>query len=172
VRTAALGPKRLARADAPPQARPSSTPTTGDRSPSCRTRSTSTPPPAPATPRRTSASSSTRRPRRRPSGWKSGPSRTLCASSATTTSTSSRSTSRVRPLAGPPSRPGPTSPRAGSEYAFLEHAFDTLGCLPCDQLTVEWHHFPLDPRYGVSRLLLPPPRRAVTTRRRPGARRR
>uniref|UniRef100_A0A7S1X159 Methyltransferase domain-containing protein n=1 Tax=Tetraselmis chuii TaxID=63592 RepID=A0A7S1X159_9CHLO len=36
----------------------------------------------------------------------------------------------------------------GSEYLFLEHAFDNLGCLPVDQLTIEWHHFAYDPRYG------------------------
>eukprot|EP00657_Telonema_sp_P-1_P010706 TRINITY_DN5265_c0_g1_i1.p1 TRINITY_DN5265_c0_g1~~TRINITY_DN5265_c0_g1_i1.p1 ORF type:complete len:277 (-),score=35.81 TRINITY_DN5265_c0_g1_i1:161-991(-) len=37
----------------------------------------------------------------------------------------------------------------GSEYALMENMFDNLGCPPCDQLTVEWHHFPLDSRYGA-----------------------
>jgi FkbM family methyltransferase len=36
----------------------------------------------------------------------------------------------------------------GSEYQFLEEALDTLGTLPTKQLTVEWHHYAFDPRYG------------------------
>jgi len=36
----------------------------------------------------------------------------------------------------------------GAEYAFLEQAFDTFGCLPIDQISLEWHHFSLDSRYG------------------------
>jgi len=36
----------------------------------------------------------------------------------------------------------------GAEYAFLEEAFDKFGCLPVDQISLEWHHFSLDPRYG------------------------
>lgn len=36
----------------------------------------------------------------------------------------------------------------GSEYGFLEEALDTMGCLPVDQLTVEWHHYTFDNRYG------------------------
>eukprot|EP00656_Telonema_subtile_P015898 TRINITY_DN18364_c0_g1_i2.p1 TRINITY_DN18364_c0_g1~~TRINITY_DN18364_c0_g1_i2.p1 ORF type:complete len:371 (+),score=95.62 TRINITY_DN18364_c0_g1_i2:175-1287(+) len=37
----------------------------------------------------------------------------------------------------------------GSEYALMENMFDIMGCPPCDQFTVEWHHFPLDSRYGA-----------------------
>lgn len=36
----------------------------------------------------------------------------------------------------------------GSEYAFLEEAFDTLGCLPVNQIILEFHHHSVDPRYG------------------------
>ena len=36
----------------------------------------------------------------------------------------------------------------GSEYVFLEQMLDTYGCPPCDQLTLEWHHFTFDQRYG------------------------
>jgi len=36
----------------------------------------------------------------------------------------------------------------GSEYQFLEEAFDTLGCLPVEQIAMEFHHHSLDPRYG------------------------
>ena len=38
----------------------------------------------------------------------------------------------------------------GSEWAFLEDALDRMGCdFPVDQLTVEWHHFAHEARYGV-----------------------
>merc|ERR1712070_1320622 len=37
----------------------------------------------------------------------------------------------------------------GSEYALLEQMFDTYGCPPTDQITLEWHHFTFDPRYGA-----------------------
>ena len=38
----------------------------------------------------------------------------------------------------------------GSEYLFLEDALDRLGCdLPVDQITVEWHHFDYETRYGT-----------------------
>ena len=37
----------------------------------------------------------------------------------------------------------------GSEYALLEHMFDTFGCPPTDQITLEWHHFDFDSRYGT-----------------------
>lgn len=36
----------------------------------------------------------------------------------------------------------------GAEFALLEDAFDQFGCLPIQQITIEWHHFSLDPRYG------------------------
>lgn len=37
----------------------------------------------------------------------------------------------------------------GSEYALLEHLFDTYGCPDfIEQLTLEWHHFSFDTRYG------------------------
>jgi hypothetical protein len=37
----------------------------------------------------------------------------------------------------------------GSEYGFLENAIDHFGCsLPVDQLSIEWHHFTFDHRYG------------------------
>lgn len=38
----------------------------------------------------------------------------------------------------------------GSEYSFLENIFDTNGGCPdyIDQVTLEWHHYPFDPRYG------------------------
>jgi len=48
----------------------------------------------------------------------------------------------------------------GSEYALLENIFDVMGCPPCNQLTVEWHHFPLDPRYGAGSS---PPLNQLTT---------
>lgn len=38
----------------------------------------------------------------------------------------------------------------GSEFMFLEDMFDKYGCPPVGQLTVEWHHFNLDERYGAS----------------------
>jgi len=38
----------------------------------------------------------------------------------------------------------------GSEFIFLEEMFDKYGCPPVGQLTVEWHHFNLDERYGSS----------------------
>lgn len=38
----------------------------------------------------------------------------------------------------------------GSEYSFLENLMDMSGGCPdyIDQLTLEWHHYPFDPRYG------------------------
>merc|ERR1719263_1168640 len=38
----------------------------------------------------------------------------------------------------------------GSEYTFLQDIFDTMGCPPVGQITVEWHNFDLDERYGSS----------------------
>ena len=32
---------------------------------------------------------------------------------------------------------------------MLEQLFDAHGCPPVDQLTLEWHHFNFDPRYGA-----------------------
>lgn len=37
----------------------------------------------------------------------------------------------------------------GSEYIFLEQLLDHYGCPPCDQITMEWHHFTFDQRYGA-----------------------
>ena len=38
----------------------------------------------------------------------------------------------------------------GSEYSFLENLMDMTGGCPdyIDQISLEWHHFPFDPRYG------------------------
>merc|ERR1719188_444544 len=38
----------------------------------------------------------------------------------------------------------------GSEYMFLQDVFDRMGCPPAGQITVEYHHFSLDDRYGSS----------------------
>eukprot|EP00747_Dinoflagellata_sp_TGD_P186251 gnl/TRDRNA2_/TRDRNA2_43183_c0_seq1.p1 gnl/TRDRNA2_/TRDRNA2_43183_c0~~gnl/TRDRNA2_/TRDRNA2_43183_c0_seq1.p1 ORF type:complete len:450 (-),score=78.82 gnl/TRDRNA2_/TRDRNA2_43183_c0_seq1:129-1478(-) len=38
----------------------------------------------------------------------------------------------------------------GSEYMFLQDIFDRMGCPPARQITVEWHHFSIDERYGSS----------------------
>jgi len=38
----------------------------------------------------------------------------------------------------------------GSEYMFLQNAFDTFGCPPVGQIAIEYHHFSLDERYGSS----------------------
>lgn len=38
----------------------------------------------------------------------------------------------------------------GSEYAFIQNAFDTMGCPPVGQMTLEFHNFELDERYGSS----------------------
>jgi len=38
----------------------------------------------------------------------------------------------------------------GSEYMFLQNAFDTFGCPPVGQIAIEFHHFSLDERYGSS----------------------
>jgi len=38
----------------------------------------------------------------------------------------------------------------GSEYLFLQDMFDRMGCPPVGQLTIEWHNFALDERYGSS----------------------
>jgi hypothetical protein len=38
----------------------------------------------------------------------------------------------------------------GSEYLFLERMIDDLSCRKVDQLTLEWHHFDYDSRYGVT----------------------
>eukprot|EP00037_Helgoeca_nana_P017474 m.165644 g.165644 ORF g.165644 m.165644 type:complete len:422 (-) comp24007_c1_seq1:318-1583(-) len=37
----------------------------------------------------------------------------------------------------------------GSEFAFLEQAIDTSSLWGVAQLTLEWHHFTTDPRYGT-----------------------
>lgn len=37
----------------------------------------------------------------------------------------------------------------GSEYVLLEQMFDVFGCPPVNQITLEWHHFWFDPRYGA-----------------------
>ena len=37
----------------------------------------------------------------------------------------------------------------GSEWLFLEDMFDRMGCPPVDQITVEFHHFDFDSRYGM-----------------------
>eukprot|EP00462_Mataza_sp_D1_P021677 CAMPEP_0175132808 /NCGR_PEP_ID=MMETSP0087-20121206/7276_1 /TAXON_ID=136419 /ORGANISM="Unknown Unknown, Strain D1" /LENGTH=406 /DNA_ID=CAMNT_0016415195 /DNA_START=72 /DNA_END=1292 /DNA_ORIENTATION=+ len=36
----------------------------------------------------------------------------------------------------------------GSEYAFLEDAIDKFGCPPVTQMSIEWHHYTFDQRYG------------------------
>lgn len=38
----------------------------------------------------------------------------------------------------------------GSEYMFLQDVFDRMGCPPVGQITIEWHNFGLDERYGSS----------------------
>jgi FkbM family methyltransferase len=38
----------------------------------------------------------------------------------------------------------------GSEFLMLQDLLDQTGCPPIDQLTLEWHHFELDMRYGTS----------------------
>lgn len=38
----------------------------------------------------------------------------------------------------------------GSEYLMLQDLLDQTGCPPIDQVTLEWHHFDLDMRYGSS----------------------
>ncbi|KAG7347743.1 FkbM family methyltransferase [Nitzschia inconspicua] len=38
----------------------------------------------------------------------------------------------------------------GSEYTFLEKMIDDLSCRNVDQLTLEWHHYDYDSRYGVT----------------------
>lgn len=38
----------------------------------------------------------------------------------------------------------------GSEYMFLERMIDDLSCRQVDQLTLEWHHYDYDTRYGVT----------------------
>eukprot|EP00588_Corethron_pennatum_P026094 CAMPEP_0194321282 /NCGR_PEP_ID=MMETSP0171-20130528/17504_1 /TAXON_ID=218684 /ORGANISM="Corethron pennatum, Strain L29A3" /LENGTH=432 /DNA_ID=CAMNT_0039079105 /DNA_START=36 /DNA_END=1335 /DNA_ORIENTATION=- len=50
----------------------------------------------------------------------------------------------------------------GSEYAFLEQLLDHQGGCPdyINQLTMEWHHYPFDPRYGEG---ASPPINAITT---------
>ncbi len=36
----------------------------------------------------------------------------------------------------------------GSEWAFLEQALDSMGCPPVDQMSIEYHHYTFDNRYG------------------------
>lgn len=36
----------------------------------------------------------------------------------------------------------------GSEYQFLESTIDDFDCPPISQMSVEWHHYSMDPRYG------------------------
>jgi len=36
----------------------------------------------------------------------------------------------------------------GSEFGFLENAIDSGDCAKIDQLTLEWHHYTFDNRYG------------------------
>jgi hypothetical protein len=38
----------------------------------------------------------------------------------------------------------------GSEYMFLERMIDDLSCRQVDQITLEWHHYDYDRRYGVT----------------------
>jgi FkbM family methyltransferase len=38
----------------------------------------------------------------------------------------------------------------GSEYMFVERMIDDLSCRNVDQLTLEWHHYDYDTRYGVT----------------------
>lgn len=38
----------------------------------------------------------------------------------------------------------------GSEYRFLEQMIDDGSCLKVDQLTLEWHHYDFDLRYGTT----------------------
>ena len=38
----------------------------------------------------------------------------------------------------------------GSEYGFLENAIDTGDCALVNQITLEWHHYDYDNRYGGS----------------------
>jgi len=38
----------------------------------------------------------------------------------------------------------------GSEYTFLEKMIDDLSCRRVDQITMEWHHYNYDIRYGVT----------------------
>jgi hypothetical protein len=40
----------------------------------------------------------------------------------------------------------------GSEYMFLERMIDDLTCRRVDQLTLEWHHYDHDSRYGFASL--------------------
>ena len=37
----------------------------------------------------------------------------------------------------------------GSEWQFMENMFDKMGCPPVDQITIEYHHFSHDKRYGA-----------------------
>ena len=37
----------------------------------------------------------------------------------------------------------------GSEWLFLEEMLDTMGCPPIDQITIEFHHFTFESRYGA-----------------------
>jgi len=41
----------------------------------------------------------------------------------------------------------------GSEFLMLQDLLDRTGCPQIDQITLEWHHFDLDMRYGSSREL-------------------
>lgn len=36
----------------------------------------------------------------------------------------------------------------GSEFAFLESALDDFDCPPVEQMSIEWHHYNFDSRYG------------------------
>ena len=38
----------------------------------------------------------------------------------------------------------------GSEYRMLEHLIESGTCRRVDQITLEWHHFDVDLRYGES----------------------
>ena len=38
----------------------------------------------------------------------------------------------------------------GGEFTFLEKMIDDLSCRQVDQLTMEWHHYDYDSRYGVT----------------------
>ena len=38
----------------------------------------------------------------------------------------------------------------GSEWNFLENMFDKMGCPPVDQITIEYHHFTRDDKYGTT----------------------
>merc|ERR1719265_2893673 len=38
----------------------------------------------------------------------------------------------------------------GGEYGVLQDVFDRVGCPPASQITIQYHNFDLDERYGTS----------------------